>query len=147
MSVKEKILQDIKEAMKSKDEFVRDSLRSLSAAFKQVEVDERVEIEDERAFKIIASEIKKRNDAATLYKQGAREDLATKELKEAELFARYLPKQLSDDELEKELKALISTLHITSLKEQGLLMKEAKAKLGASVDGKRLNECVRKLLG
>lgn len=146
MSVKEKILTDIKEAMRAKDEFVRDTLRSLSAAFKQVEVDERVVIDDERAFKIIASEIKKRNDAAALYKQGGREDLADKELKEAALFQAYLPKQLDDSELEAGLKELIAKLNITSLKEQGILMKEAKAKFGASVDGKRLNEFVRKLL-
>ena len=147
MSVKDKILSDIKEAMRAKDEFVRDTLRSLSAAFKQVEVDERVQIDDERAFKIIASEIKKRNDAATLYKQGAREDLADKELKEAVLFSTYLPKQLDDSELEVGLKERIGALNITSLKEHGILMKEAKATFGASVDGKRLNEFVRKLLG
>ncbi|TQR31921.1 glutamyl-tRNA amidotransferase [Campylobacter sp. MIT 99-7217] len=146
MSVKARILDEIKEAMRAKDEFKRDSLRTLNAAFKQVEVDERVELDDERIYKIIASEIKKRNDAATLYKQGNREDLAAKELKEAELFACYLPKQLDDNELETALKALIQELQITSLKEQGILMKEAKAKFGASVDGKRLNEMVRKLL-
>lgn len=146
MGVRVQIQEDIKNAMREKDEFQRDSLRTLSAAFKQIEVDERIEIDDERAFKIIASEIKKRKDAATLYKQGGREDLADKELREIGLFEKYLPKQLSDDELESELKALITTLGIHSLKEQGILMKEAKAKFGASVDGKRLNEFVRKLL-
>lgn len=146
MSVKNEILEHIKEAMKNKDEFKRDTLRNLNSAFKQVEVDERIELDDDRAFKIIASEIKKRKDAANLYKQGAREDLADKELKEIALLETYLPKQLDDNELEKVLKELISSLNISSLKEQGLLMKEAKAKLGASVDGKRLNDFVRKLL-
>lgn len=146
MSVKEQILNDIKSAMKEKDEFKRDTLRALSAAFKQVEVDERISLDEARVFQIIASEIKKRKDAAELYTKGAREDLAQKELKEAELFASYLPKQLDDNELETSLKELIASLGITSLKEQGILMKEAKAKFGASVDGKRLNEMVRKLL-
>lgn len=147
MSVKERVLNDIKEAMKSKQDFRRDTLRALNAAFKQVEVDERVLLDDERAFKIIASEIKKRNDAITLYQQGGREDLADKEREEIKLLSEYLPKQLDDSELEASLKELIAQLNVTSLKEQGILMKEAKVKFGASVDGKRLNEFVRRLLG
>lgn len=146
MKVKEKILNDIKEAMKQKDEFTRDSLRNLNAAFKQVEIDERIELDDERAFKILASEIKKRKEAATLYTQGKREDLAQKELKELKLFESYLPKQLSDEELKSELINLIKELGIHSLKEQGLAMKEAKLRFGVSVDGKRLNEMLKSVL-
>ncbi len=59
MTLKEQILNDIKEAMKQKDDFKRDSLRTLNAAFKQIEVDERIELDNERIYKIIASEIKK----------------------------------------------------------------------------------------
>lgn len=146
MNLKEQILEDIKTAMKSKDEFKRDTLRNLNSAFKQIEVDERITLDNERIYKIISSEIKKRNDAIALYKQANREDLADKENKEIEILKIYLPKQLSDEELEQELKILIQQLNITSLKEQGLLMKEAKAKFQSSVDGKRLNEMVRKLL-
>ncbi|MCH5336136.1 MAG: GatB/YqeY domain-containing protein [Campylobacter sp.] len=146
MNLKEQILNDIKEAMKNKDEFKRDTLRTLNAAFKQVEVDERIMLDDERVLKIIASEIKKRTDALSLYKQGGREDLAQKEQQEITLFESYLPKQLSDEELESALKALLEELNIHSLKEQGRAMKEAKAKFGASVNGKRLNEALRKFL-
>lgn len=146
MSLKQQILDDIKNAMRLKDDFKRNTLRTLSACLKQVEVDERIELDNERIFKILASEIKKRKEAAEAFSKGAREDLAQKELKEVEILSLYLPKQLSDEELEMSLKQLIEKLKITSLKEQGILMKEAKASLGASVDGKRLNEMVRKLL-
>ncbi|EGQ2317700.1 GatB/YqeY domain-containing protein [Campylobacter coli] len=146
MNLKEQILNDIKEAMKQKDDFKRDTLRTLNAAFKQVEVDERIELSDERILKIIASEIKKRKDAIELYSKGGREDLAQKEQKEIALFESYLPQQLSDEELQAALKEMIANLGVSSLKDQGLVMKEAKAKFGARVDGKRLNVTLRDLL-
>ncbi|EPW0097281.1 GatB/YqeY domain-containing protein [Campylobacter coli] len=153
MNLKEQILNDIKEAMKQKDDFKRDTLRTLNAAFKQVEVDERIELSDERIelsderiLKIIASEIKKRKDAIELYSKGGREDLAQKEQKEIALFESYLPQQLSDEELQAALKEMIANLGVSSLKDQGLVMKEAKAKFGARVDGKRLNVTLRELL-
>ena len=146
MNLKEQILNDIKEAMKQKDDFKRDTLRTLNAAFKQVEVDERIELSDERILKIIASEIKKRKDAIELYSKGGREDLAQKEQKEIALFESYLPQQLIDEELQAALKEMIANLGVSSLKDQGLVMKEAKAKFGARVDGKRLNVTLRELL-
>ncbi|EFO9213152.1 GatB/YqeY domain-containing protein [Campylobacter lari] len=146
MSLKDQILEDIKEAMRNKDDFKRNTLRTLNASFKQIEVNERITLNNERIYKIIASEIKKRNEAALAFNKGSREDLAQKELQEVAILSAYLPKQLSDKELESELKKLIEKLQISSLKEQGILMKEAKAAFGASVDGKRLNEMVRKLL-
>ncbi|EAI6906558.1 GatB/YqeY domain-containing protein [Campylobacter coli] len=146
MTLKEQILNNIKEAMKQKDDFKRDTLRTLNAAFKQVEVDERIELDDERILKIITSEIKKRKDAIELYSKGGREDLAQKEQEEITLFESYLPQQLSDEELQMALKELIANLGVSSLKDQGLVMKEAKAKFGARVDGKRLNVTLRELL-
>lgn len=146
MNLKEQILNDIKEAMRQKDDFKRDTLRTLNAAFKQVEVHERIELSDERILKIIASEIKKRKDAIELYSKGGREDLAQKEQKEIALFESYLPQQLSDEELQAALKEMIANLGVSSLKDQGLVMKEAKAKFGARVDGKRLNVTLRELL-
>ncbi|EAK0810986.1 GatB/YqeY domain-containing protein [Campylobacter lari] len=146
MGLKDQILEDIKEAMRNKDDFKRNTLRTLNASFKQIEVDERITLNNERIYKIIASEIKKRNEAALTFSKGSREDLAQKELQEVAILSTYLPKQLSDEELESELKKFIDKLQISSLKEQGILMKEAKAAFGASVDGKRLNEMVRKLL-
>ncbi|HEH4506271.1 TPA: GatB/YqeY domain-containing protein [Campylobacter coli] len=146
MTLKEQILNDIKEAMKQKDDFKRDTLRTLNAAFKQVEIDERIELDDERILKIITSEIKKCKDAIELYSKGGREDLAQKEQEEITLFESYLPQQMSDEELQMALKELITNLGVSSLKDQGLVMKEAKAKFGARVDGKRLNVTLRELL-
>ncbi|MBZ7968570.1 GatB/YqeY domain-containing protein [Campylobacter molothri] len=146
MTLKEQILNDIKEAMKQKNDFKRDVLRTLNAALKQVEIDQRIILDDEKIFKIIIGEIKKRKDAADIYIKGKREDLAQKENDEIAILEIYLPKQLSDEELKSSLKKIIEKLGINSLKEQGLVMKEAKEEFGARVDGKRLNEALRAIL-
>ncbi|TKX31830.1 GatB/YqeY domain-containing protein [Campylobacter estrildidarum] len=146
MALKEQILNDIKEAMKQKEDFKRDVLRTLNAALKQVEVDERITLDDERIYKIISSEIKKRKDAIELYSKGGREDLAQKEKNEILILEIYLPKQLSDEELKRVLKDLIEKLGVSSLKDQGLVMKEVKVQFGAKVDGKRANMILREIL-
>lgn len=146
MSVKEQILNDIKEAMKNKDNFRRDTLRMVNSAFKQIEVDERVELSDERIFSILQTEIKRRNESATQYKAGNRDDLAQKELEEIAIISVYLPKQLSDNEVEEGLKAIISKNGFASIKDLGALMKVAKDEFGASCDRKRMSEFAKKLL-
>ncbi|TKX33854.1 GatB/YqeY domain-containing protein [Campylobacter taeniopygiae] len=146
MTLKEQILNDIKEAMKQKNDFKRDVLRTLNAALKQFEIDQRITLDDEKIFKIIIGEIKKRKDAVELYIKGGREDLAQKENDEIAILEIYLPKQLSDEELKSALKKIIEKLGVSSLKEQGLVMKEAKEEFGARVDGKRLNEVLREIL-
>ena len=144
--VREQILEDIKTAMKSGDTVRRDALRMLNSTLKQIEVDERITLSDERVFSVLQTEIKRRNESAAQYKAGGREDLAQKELGEAEIIGAYLPKQLSDDELGAALSALLSELGATSAKDMGRVMKAAKEKFGASVDGKRLSEAVKSAL-
>ena len=117
MSIKEQILNDIKSAMKSQNAFERDTLRMINSAFKQIEVDERVELDDARIFTILQSEIKRRNDSATQYKNGGRDDLAQKELGEIEIISRYLPKQLSDDELKAKISELIAQNRLNGIKD------------------------------
>ncbi|MDA3052590.1 GatB/YqeY domain-containing protein [Campylobacter sp. JMF_01 NE2] len=144
--VREQILEDIKTAMKSGDTVRRDALRMLNSTLKQIEVDERITLSDERVFSVLQTEIKRRNESAAQYKAGGREDLAQKELGEAEIISAYLPKQLSNDELSTALSALLGELGATSAKDMGRVMKAAKEKFGASVDGKRLSEAVKSAL-
>ncbi|MCR4941747.1 MAG: GatB/YqeY domain-containing protein [Campylobacter sp.] len=146
MSIREQILNDIKTAMKEKNEFERDALRTINAAIKQIEVDERKEMTDEIVLTILQKEVKKRNDSASLYKKGGRDDLAQKEEAEIALIARYLPKQLSDDELKSKLTAIIGELNASSLKELGMVVKTAKATIGASADAKRISEMAKSML-
>ena len=146
MSVKAQILNDIKAAMKAGNSFERDTLRMINSAFKQIEVDERVELDDTRIFTILQSEIKRRNESATQYKSGGRDDLAQKELGEIEIISRYLPKQLSDDELNAKISELIAQNSLNGIKDLGILMKLAKDAIGSACDGKRMSEAAKKAL-
>jgi len=142
MSIREQILADIKEAMKVKDEFKRDTLRTLNAALKQVEVDQRIEMTDEVVLPLLQKEIKKRADSVELYLKGAREDLAKKEQSEIELIKTYLPAQLSDDELKEKIKSIIEKVG----KNLGAVMKTAKDEIGASAEAKRISMIAKELL-
>ena len=147
MSIREKILADIKEAMKTKNDFERDALRTLNAALKQVEVDNRIEMTDDVVLPLLQKEMKKRADAIELYQKGGRDDLAQIERKESELIARYLPSQLTDGELEAEISQIIAQTGANGGKDLGVVMKAAKERIGASADAKRISECVKRLLG
>ena len=143
MSIREQILADIKEAMKAKDEFKRDTLRTLNAALKQVEVDQRIEMTDEVVLPLLQKEIKKRADSVELYLKGEREDLAKKEQGEIDLIKAYLPAQLSDEELKAKIGAIIQKAG----KNLGAVMKMAKDEIGASAEAKRISMIAKELLG
>ncbi|MCD6259543.1 MAG: GatB/YqeY domain-containing protein [Helicobacteraceae bacterium] len=146
MNLKETINQDLKDAMKAKDNKKRDALRLLTSAFKQIEVDERKELSDEDVIKIIQTQVKRRDDAAAQYEQAGREDLMQIEKEEIAYYMPYLPKQLSDEELKEALEKIIQTTGATTLKDMGKVMGLASKELSGKADGKRINECVKVLL-
>ncbi|WP_457748544.1 GatB/YqeY domain-containing protein [Sulfurimonas sp.] len=146
MSLRETINQDVKEAMKAKDTKKRDALRLLTSAFKQIEVDERKELSDDDVIKIIQTQIKRRNDAASQYKEADREDLMQIELDEIAYYEVYLPQQLSDEELQNEIKAIVEKTGASSMKEIGKVMGIASKELAGRADGKRVSDAVKKAL-
>ncbi|MDD2791172.1 MAG: GatB/YqeY domain-containing protein [Sulfurimonas sp.] len=146
MSLRETINDDLKNAMKAKETKKRDALRLLTSAFKQIEVDERKELNDEDVIKIIQKQVKSRNDSAAQYKEAGRDDLLQIELDEIAVFEVYLPKQLSDEELTAALSAIITTVGATDAKDMGKVMGAASKELAGLADGRRINECVKKLL-
>lgn len=145
-AVKEKLQQDLKEAMKSKDVFKRETIRFLMSAIKQVEVDERKELSDDDIYKIIQKSIKQREDASRQYREAERPDLYEKEEKEAELLKEYLPAQLSDAELKSIIEEVIAQTGACGMKDMGKVMKEVTAKVGSGADGKRISMMVKSLL-
>lgn len=146
MSLKEQINNDIKTAMKEKNVPLRDALRLLSSAMKQIEVDERKELSDEDIIKIIQKQVKQRQDAMAQYREAGREDLYEQEAAEAAIFETYLPKQLSDEELKAAIAAIIAETGAETMKDIGRVMGAASKTLGATADGKRINECAKALL-
>jgi uncharacterized protein YqeY len=146
MNLRDTINCDIKDAMKAKDAKKRDALRLLSSAFKQIEVDERRELSDDDVIKIILTQVKRRDDAATQYKAAHREDLMQIELDEIAYYKAYLPTQLSDEELTLAIKEIIAKTASSSIKDLGKVMGVATKELSGKADGKRVSECAKALL-
>jgi len=143
MSLKEQIKADIKDAMRNKDTFKRDVLRNLSAAIKQVEVDQRKELSDSDVEAILTKYAKQREDAIAQFKAAGRDDLVQKEEKELEIVKSYLPEPLSDDELEEAVKNIIAEVGATSMKDMGKIMGKIKALYGSRADGSKVNKIVK----
>ena len=146
MTLRETVNQDVKDAMKAKDSKKRDALRLLTSAFKQIEVDERKELSDDDVIKIIQTQVKRRNDAASQFKNASREDLMQIELDEIGFYEVYLPAQLGDDELQTAIKEIIAKVGASSAKDMGKVMGATSKELAGKADGKRISECVKSLL-
>lgn len=144
--LKEKLLEDLKDAMKTKNVNKKNAVQMVRTAILQIEKDKGVEVSDEQILEIVAKEVKTRKDAIAEYEQANREDLIEKANEEIKALEEYLPKQLTDEELVAEVKKVIEKLNVTSMKDMGPVMKEAKATIGAQADGKRINEVVKSLL-
>lgn len=146
MSLKEKLNEDLKQAMRDKEVVKRDSIRAINTMIKQIEVDERRVLDDAEVIKLVQRGIKQREEAISQYRAASRDDLVQKEQEQVDVFMLYLPKQLSDEELENGMKEIISEVGATSLKDMGKVMGAASKKFAGVADGKRINEMVKKLL-
>ena len=146
--LKEKLLDDLKNSMKEKNVIRKNVIQMVRAAILQVEKDKQIEVSDDQIVEIIAKEAKKRKDSIADYEKSGRQDLLDQINQEIAILEEYLPEQLSAEEIEAKVKVkeIIAELGATSMKEMGLVMKTAKEKLGASADGKTINEVAKKLL-
>lgn len=147
MPLQQTINEDLKNAMRAKDADKLSTLRMLNASLKNKMISMRggdsEEMSDEQIQEVIASEVKKRKDSATEYRNANRLELAEKEEAEVAVLEVYLPAQLSDEELEAGVRALIDS---AEKKDFGLLMKEVMAKYKGQADGRRVGEMIKKLL-
>ena len=134
MSLKGKILDDVKGAMKAGEKERLKVLRLITAAIKQVEVDERIELDDAAVLNILNRMVKQRRDSITQFEQGNRQDLADIEQAEIEIVAEYLPEQLSDAELDALIEDAISTTGAESLRDMGKVMGAIKSKAHGRAD-------------
>lgn len=144
--LKEKLLEDLKNAMKEKNEIRKNAVQMVRAAILQVEKDKGITLEDDKIIEIIAKEVKKRKDSLEDYKKGGRDDIVSQVEEEIAILSEYLPKQLSKEEIEQIVKEIIKEVEATSMKDMGKVMKASKEKMGASADGKTINEVVKALL-
>lgn len=134
LGVREQLNADIKSAMKARDSERLTLLRTVSAAIKQREIDERVTLDDADVIALIDKQIKQRKDAATQYRQGQREDLATAEEREIEVLSGYLPQPLSEDEVQTLIQAAIEQTGAQGMPDMGKVMAVLKPQLTGRAD-------------
>ena len=144
--LKERLLDDLKIAMKEKNVNRKNTVQMVRAAILQVEKDKQIELNEDQILEVIAKEFKKRNDSLADYEKSGREDLIEQIKEEMAVLEEYLPKKLSEEELTEKIKVIISEVEATSMKDMGKVMKAAKEQLGVTADGKMINEIVKKIL-
>ena len=148
MNLFDAISEDIKTAMKAKDKVALQTLRNVKKAFIEANTKPGAEdvLSDDEALRIIQKLVKQGKDSATIYKEQNREDLATEELDQIKVLEKYLPKQMSADELRVELKKLIDSLGATSMKDMGKVMGQATQQFAGKAEGRMISQIVKELL-
>ena len=145
--LKEKLMEDLKSAMKEKNVNKKNAIQMVRTAILQIEKDKGIEVEDSKILEIIAKEVKNRRDSIAEFENAGREDLVNQAKEEIAAIEGYLPKQLTREEIKEKVATIIAKTGATSIKDMGTVMKEAKAEMGASADGRTINEVVKELLG
>ncbi len=148
MSLEQKVMGEMKDAMRAKDEAALRTLRAIKAAILIEKTAEGAtgEITEATELKILQKMAKQRRDSLDIFVQQNREDLAAKEREELAILERFLPKQMSVEELQAELKAIIAQVGATSAADMGKVMGVASKQLAGKADGKAINEQVKALL-
>ena len=148
MDLFEKVSEDIKNAMKAKDKVALETLRNVKKVFLEAKTAPGANdtLSDADALKMIQKLVKQGKDSATIYSEQGRQDLADAELAQVAVLEKYMPKQMSAEELEVELKKIIAEVGATSPKEMGKVMGVASKALAGKAEGRAISETVKRLL-
>ena len=146
MSLKDQITDDMKAAMRAKDSERLGTIRLLTAAIKQKEVDERVELDDAAVVAVLDKMVKQRKDSITAFEQGGRADLAAKEAAEPAVLQAYLPQRLSADEVAAEVRAIVAELGASGPGDMGKVMGVVKTRLAGKADMGQVSAAVKAAL-
>jgi uncharacterized protein YqeY len=146
MSLKEKITEDMKNAMRAKEAARLATIRLLTSAIKQKEVDERIEVNDEQVLGIIEKMIKQRKDSITQFEAGGRQDLADIEKSELAILSTYMPAALSEAEVQAEVQAAVAASGATGPQDMGKVMAILKPKLAGRADMTAVSAIVKAAL-
>jgi len=147
MSLKDRILQDVKDAMRAKDKPRLATLRLITAAIKQQEVDERIELNDAQVLALLDKMCKQRRESISQFEKAGRNDLIAQEASELELIQTYLPEQLSDDEIAALIEETMAATGAASIKDMGKVMGQLKPKLQGRADMGAVSAMIKAKLG
>ena len=143
MSLKEKINEDMKSAMRSKDVALLGTIRLIQAAIKQKEVDERILVDDSSVISIIEKMLKQRNDSIEAFKKANRTDLVDKEEFEVSVLKNFMPEQMNAEEVEKIIQEVIKKIGASSMKEMGPVMAQAKEILSGKANMAEVSKIIK----
>ncbi len=146
LSLKDKLLEDYKTAMKEKDVVRKNVVGMVRAAILQFEKDNKVVLDDSGVLNVIAKEIKKRKDSLPEYIKSGRQDLIDELNREIEILNSYLPPMLSEEEIEQVVKETIEIIKPNGMKDMGKVMQEVMKKVSGRVEGKVVSEIVKKYI-
>ena len=146
-TLKEQILTDVKSAMRARDQKRLTALRLITAAIKQVEVDERIEMDDKAVLAVLDKMVKQRRDSLEQYQNAGRDDLAAQEEFELELISIYLPEALGDDELAVLIKQAVADTGASSIRDMGTVMNKLREQVQGRADMKAVSNAVKEQLG
>lgn len=147
MSLEAKLMTDLKAAMKAKDQAALRSIRAIKAAILLAKTDgSGQEITEEKEIKMLQKLVKQRQDSLSIYEEQGRDDLAQTEKEEIEVISKYLPEQMSEDDLKAFITNLISETGAEGMKDMGRVMGMASAKLAGKADGKTISSIVKEML-
>jgi uncharacterized protein YqeY len=143
MSLKDRITDDMKSAMRAKDSARLGAIRMLTAAMKQKEVDERIELDDAAVVAIVDKLIKQRKDSVEAFQKAARTDLADKEAAEILVLQAYLPARMSPEEIQAEVRAIVAELGASGAGDMGKVMAAAKSRFAGKADMGQVSAAVK----
>jgi uncharacterized protein YqeY len=147
MTLKAQILEDVKTAMRARDQKRLTALRLITAAIKQIEVDKRIEMDDQAVLAVLDKMVKQRRESLEQYESAGRDDLAAQEKFELELIAVYLPEALSDDEVAALIKQAIADTGASSIRDMGAVMNVLRGAVQGRADMKAVSSTVKTQLG
>ena len=146
MSLKTQLTEDMKTAMRAKDQVSLSTIRLINAAIKQFEVDERTEADDAKVISILTKMVKQRKDSAKIYTEAGRQDLADKENAEIEILNRYLPQMMSAEEIKTVVEATIAETGASGMADMGKVMGVLKTRLAGKADMGEVNKVLKAAL-
>ena len=146
MSLKTQLTEDMKTAMRAKDQVSLSTIRLINAAIKQFEVDERTEADDAKVISILTKMVKQRKDSAKIYTEAGRQDLADKENAEIEILNRYLPQMMSAEEIKTVVEAAIAETGASGMADMGKVMGVLKTRLADKADMGEVNKVLKAAL-
>lgn len=144
--MKEQLLQDLKEAMREKDTIKKDAITMFRASILQVEKDTQKTLNDDEICAIVAKEVKKRKESLKEYEEANREDIVESLKREIEVLSKYLPEQLTKEEIEKLVEQAIVESQATSMRDMGKVMSILRPKTAGKADGKLVSDIVKEKL-